>query len=234
MKGAVSLLVLLAFAAIPGAVLAQDVLVRDDVRIPFSNGVGAGPRRQQEEAPAAFQPVQQETSTLLAREGGGFLDLDWLELQVRIGLGVFSEDYRIDPSPFIGIATHAPLPWLSPASDPSGEYFGLFLDLSLFPSIERTLDPAPDNNSGMILLLGLGLDFTVIRNQTLYLALQAGVQYAWYGGIEGLQNGFQPLGGLMFGVHLGSGMTLTTALAASFGNAGDSILTASLGLIFEF
>ena len=66
------------------------------------------------------------------------------------------------------------------------------------------------------------------------LALQAGGQYAWYGGIEGLRSGIQPLGGLMFGVHLGSGMTLTTSLAASFGNAGDSILTASLGLIVEF
>ncbi len=228
MKTASALLVL-AFAA------ASEASAQDAVRMPFSNGTGSLPRRQQEEAPAAFSPVpQQEHSDLLAREGSGFLDLNWLELQVRVGLGVFSEDYRIDPSPFIGLATHAPIPLLSPASDPAGEYFGLFVDLTLFPSVERTLDPAPDNNSGMILLMGFGLDFTFVRNQTLYLALQAGGQYAWYGGIEGLQNGIQPLGGLMFGVHLGSGMTLTTSLAASFGNAGDSILTASLGLIIEF
>jgi hypothetical protein len=199
------------------------------VEVPF-----AGPRtvrRPQEDPPPAALTAQDFD---LKRDDGGFLDLDWLEVQPRIGLSYFTEDWRIDPSFYITVLLHAPLPWLSPASDPGGDYFGLWIEPGLYPNVERTLDPAPDDNSGPVIVAGFGLDYTLLRNQTLYFVLRAGGQYGWFGGIEGLGDGVAPLAGFDFGVHLGSGYTLTLAPTAVFGRGGDHVYSVGLGLVIEF
>lgn len=220
-----------AFLLVLAALLAQDA----GLPLSLADAEPRPPKRQ-EEPPAAvdFTKPPSQDDPLLRRDDGGFVDLDWLELQPRVGLAIFSDDWRIDPSPVISLLVHAPLPWLSPASDPGGDYFGLFMEAGILPRVERDLDPAPDDNAGSAVLFSFGLDYTAVRNQALYLVFRAGAQYGWFGGIEGLGDGIAPMAGLDFGVYVGSGLTLTLAPAGTFGRGGDSIYTTSLGLVIEF
>lgn len=196
----------------------------------------AKPRaRQEEKQPVPAPPQERLPRELrLEDESGGLLDFEWLELQARVGIAVFSDTFRIDPSPQISLLLHAPMPWLSPSSDPGGDYFGAFVELTVVPGAERDLDPPPNGTSGTILLVNLGIDFTLLRNQSLLALLRAGGQYASYGGIADLNDGFAPLAGAELGVYLGGGLTLALAGEAAFVDDGDTILLGSLGLVIEF
>lgn len=192
-------------------------------------------KAQEEKQPA---PVLQEEplprSLRLEEEGGGLLDLEWLEMQPRLGLAFFSDTYKIDPSPHVSLLFHAPMPWLSPPSDPGGEYFGVFLELTALPSVERNLDPPPSHSSGSCLFVSAGIDFTLLRNQSLFLVLQAGGQYGSYGGIADLDDGFAGVAGINLGVYVGGGLTLALAPEAIFADSDNYILLGSLGLVIEF
>jgi hypothetical protein len=185
-------------------------------------------------APALRQDPPEPPRLRLDRDEGGFLDFEWLEVQPRVGIATFSEDFEIDPSPFVSLLFHAPMPWLSPASDPGGEYFGVFLEFAAVPGVDRNLDPEPSDPSGSIVMVNVGADFTLLRNQSLYLVLQGGGQYTSYGGISDLDDGWASLAGLSAGVYLGGGLTLSLGQEAVFAHAGDHILLTSLGLLIEF
>lgn len=193
------------------------------------------PRQDTEQKQPSPTLVQEEPPAWLraADDGGGLLDLEWLEMQPRIGIAVFSDDFKIDPSPAISLLFHAPMPFLS-LSEPGDEHFGAFLELTVLPSVERDLNPAPDNNSGAIFLLSAGLDYTIVRNQALYLVVSGGVQYASYGGIADLSDGLGGMAGLSTGVYLGGGLTLTVSGEYVFADDGNYIGLGSLGLVVEF
>ena len=198
-----------------------------------------GPRKkdpaQEEKQPAPLLPQEPLPRSLrLEEEGGGLLDLEWLEIQPRLGLAFFSDTYKIDPSPQVSLLLHAPMPWLSPSSDPAGEYFGAFVELTLLPRVERNLDPPPSGTTGSCLFFSAGIDFTLLRNQSLFLVLQAGGQYGTYGGIADLNDGFAGVAGINLGVYVGGGLTLTLAPEAVFADPDNYILMASLGLVIEF
>jgi hypothetical protein len=161
------------------------------------------------------------------------VDFDWLELQPHVGMAIFTEDYHIGPSPFLSILARAPVPLLS-LGGPDDEYFGMFAEAGFMPSVSRDIFPKLDKASGSIMFGTFGLDFTFLRNQSLFLGIKVGAQYAWYGGITDLVNGFATMGGFDAGVYLGSGMTLTLAPEVIFGNAGDRIYLASVGMLIEF
>lgn len=200
----------------------------------------------QQDRPPETPPVVQETPperpllqeeppprpSLLEEDLGGFIDFEWLELHPRVGIAVFGGDFEIDPSPHISLLARAPMPWLSPDSNPGGDYFGVFAEVSVLPSIERNLNPAPDNNSGTAFLINFGFDYTFLRNQSLLLMVQGGVQYGYWGGIADLDDGLAGLAGLDTGIHIGSGLTITAGGQAVF--ADDMIFLGSLGLLIEF
>jgi hypothetical protein len=167
-------------------------------------------------------------------EGIPWIDFDWLELHPRVGLAMFTSDYRISPTPFVSVLAHVPVPLLSLGSSPGAEWFGIYLEADIIPSVTRDLNPAPDHSSGMIVFMSLGLDFTLIRDQSLYLVLQVGVQYAHYGGIADLNNGMAPVVGLAGGVYLGKGLTLTLGSQVIQGDSSSRIYLNSLGLMIEF
>jgi hypothetical protein len=216
--------------------LGADLLAQESV-VAKASADGAKPKPQQEEKQPVPPPPQEEPlppSLRLEEDAGGLLDLDWLEMHARVGIAIFSDTYKIDPSPQVSVLFHAPMPWLSPSSDPGGEYFGAYLELTLLPSVERDLEPPPSGTKGSIFMVGAGLDFTLLRNQSLFLTLQAGGQYCSYGGIADLDDGFAPVAGLNAGVYVGGGLTLTLAPEMIFVSDGDSIVLASLGLVIEF
>ena len=221
---------------VPAFVLATGLGSSLLAQAPDSNAVAARPR-QEEKQPVPVPPPQEEPlprELRIEEDSGGFLDLEWLEIQARVGIAIFSDTYKIDPSPQVSLLFHAPMPWLSPSSDPGGEYFGLYAEATLVPSVERDLDPPPSGTKGSIVMFGAGIDFTFLRNQSLFLTLQAGVQYCSYGGIADLDDGIAPVVGLNAGVYVGGGLTLALAPEMIFVDDGDSILLASLGLVIEF
>ncbi len=198
------------------------------------DAVPAPPAKRQEEPPPK-PSLPQETAPLLKDDlGGGLLDFDWMELHARVGLASFSDDFRIDPTFQVSLVAHVPMPWLSPGSDPGGDYFGAFLGLTLIPGVERDLNPAPDNADGSIFLIHFGIDYTLLRNQSLYFAIEAGGQYASYGGIADLSDGLGAFGGVNGGLHLGGGLTLGLALETAFVDDGNRIDLFSLDLVIEF
>lgn len=196
----------------------------------------SGKRRQDtEQKPPAPTLVQEEPSAWLGAsdDGGGLLDLEWLEMQPKVGLAVFSDDFKIDPSPAISLLFHAPMPFLT-LSDPGDEHFGAFFELTVLPSVERDLNPPPDKTSGAVILVSAGLDYTLLRNQSLYLVVSGGIQYASYGGISDLSDGIGGMGGLSAGVYLGGGLTLALSGEYVFADDGNYIGLGSLGLVVEF
>jgi hypothetical protein len=194
----------------------------------------APPKRQEEPPPRLVVQEEPAPPRLDEDAGGGFLDFDWLELQFRAGFAAFTDDFRADPAFQASVCARAPMPWLSPASDPGGEYFGAFLGVGLIMGVDRDLNPPPSGADGNVFMVNAGIDFTFLRNQSLYLALEAGGQYTNYGGIDGLEDGLAPLAGLAFGLYAGGGLTLTLGEQTVFGNGGDRIYLINLGLVVEF
>ena len=111
--------------------------------------------------------LSQEEELSREKQGSRFIDFRWLDLELRVGLAVFSEDYKFDPSPAVSLLFRAPLTCMSPDSDPDGEYFGVYVDLSVIPGLDRDLDPAATEPKGTGTLISLGMDYTFVRNQSL-------------------------------------------------------------------
>jgi len=170
---------------------------------------------------------------LLALQQRDVIDWDWLELQPRLGVAVYGGDFESDPGWAAGLLARAPMPWLSPASDPKGEYFGIFASLTL-SGVDRDLDPPPSDPSGMLLLATIGADYTIARDGTWLLQLLTGPQFGTFLGVDGLDDGIGWMIGATGGVTVGPGVTLTLAPELSLGNGGDHVLFAWAGLMFQF
>jgi hypothetical protein len=189
---------------------------------------GGKPDQEDEKPQRPQGPVAPAT-----QESSSFLDFGWLELYPRAGLAVFSSKYHINASPTVEIEGRAPLPWLSPASNPGGDYFGAFAQLN-GALIKRTLQPVLPKASGIMLSLALGLDYTIFRDDTWLLMARAGVQYTYYGGITDLRDGAQVVAGLTAGVSLTRSLMLTLTPEIIYAKTGDYILMGLLGLAVEF
>lgn len=188
-------------------------------------------RRRQEEKPgdAPGRPPER----VLPPPDLPAIDFDWLELDARAGIAVFSEDYFIDPSPCLSILVRAPVPFLSPSDNSEGEYVGIFAELVL-SFIERTIEPEVDKPKGPMGLFTMGFDYTIHRDTGWLLIILAGVQLAHYGGITDLQDGAAPVVGIRTGFTIGNALSLTLSPEVIIGRAGDYILLGSVGLNFEF
>jgi hypothetical protein len=161
--------------------------------------------RAQEEKPQERPTVPQPGQNLVP---SSFIDFDWLEIQPRVGVAIFSKDYHVDPSVCFGVVAHAPLTFLSPSSNPDGEYFGLFAKLDV-AIIKRDIFPKLDKPGGPIFLFAVGLDYTIYRSENWLLMVEGGLQYCHYGGITDLQNGMAPVVGLKVGLAVSRSVSLS-------------------------
>src|SRR5436190_1888886 len=161
------------------------------------------------------------------------IDFDWLELHVRVGMAIYSKEFHIDPSPAFTIEGRAPIPWLSPSSNPDGDYFGAFAELGM-AIIKRTITPAVDKPSGAEIMLTVGVDYSFIRNTTWMVVLRAGMQYATYGGVTDLKDGFGPMVGVTAGLTISRSVSIVIAPEYILGGSGDSVIMGTVGVAIDF
>jgi len=195
-----------------------------------ADGEGTEPRPQDEEKPQRPQEPQKEAP--LATQWS-VIDFGWLELYPRAGLAIFSSKYHINPSPVLEIEAHAPIPWLSPASNPQGDYFGAFAHLN-FAVIKRTIVPKLAKASGVMASLAFGLDYTFYRDDTWLLLARAGIQYTTYGGVTDLNDGGQVVVGFTAGLSVSRSLMFTLTPEIVYAATGDHILMGLLGVAVEF
>lgn len=183
-----------------------------------------GPQPQEEARPRT-EP--------LPETGRAAIDWERLELNPRLGFVFYSEAYDADPEFALALHARAPMPWMSPSADPRGDYFGLYASLTL-TSIDRDEEPGVEDGSGTVLLLSLGVDYTLVRNETWLVLAHAGLQYATYGGADGLNDGFGFVIGATGGLRLGSALSLTYTPELVFGHGSSLLYLHTVGLSFEF
>ena len=124
------------------------------------------------------------------------------------------------------------MPWLSPASDPKGEYFGAFAEVT-FARLTRDIEGIA-NPSGNVLAFTLGLDYTLLRSRTWLLQVQAGGQYTTYGGITDTTDGFSGLAGMTVGLRVSRSISLTLSPEMTFVAEGNWMLMIGIGAQIEF
>src|SRR5579862_2416779 len=166
---------------------------------------GAAEQPQQEDEKP---PRPQSTAAPSEKVSQGLIDFGWLELYPRAGIALFSSKYHINASPAIEIEARAPLPFLSPSSNPEGDYFGAFAQLNFVP-IKRTIVPTLAKASGLMSSIALGMDYTLYRDETWLLMPRVGFQYTYYGGVTDLKNGGQVVAGFTAGLGLSRSLVLT-------------------------
>src|SRR5579883_2936022 len=123
---------------------------------------GAAEKPQQEDEKP---PRPESTAQPSDKVSQGLIDFGWVELYPRAGIAMFSSKYHINASPAIEIEARAPLPLLSPSSNPEGDYFGAFAQLNFVP-IKRTIVPTLAKASGLMSSIAVGLDYTLYRDET--------------------------------------------------------------------
>jgi hypothetical protein len=193
------------------------------------SGDEAHPAQQEEQKPQ--QP--QEHPPQGAPQSQALVDFGWMELYPRAGVAIFSGKYHINASPCLEIEARAPIPWLSPASNPQGDYFGAFAQLN-FAMITRTIVPKLAKASGLMTSLALGLDYTIFRDDTWLLVARLGFQYTNYGGVTDLKDGGQAVVGLTTGVNLSRSILLTLTPELVYAKTGDYIMMGLVGMAVEF
>lgn len=199
-------------------------------------GLGApGPLLQDEAKPPAQEPAPAPAPQEPAPgDAHPFFDFDHLEAAPRIGLISFSEDFEADPELSFGIYARAPLPWLS--RDLFGlatDEFGGFLEFTL-SSIDREVDPPLDEPDGTLFFVTAGLDFNLYRDQTVMAQAQLGLQFGHFGGVTDTDDGVAILIGVLGGLEVAEGVSITLNPQAGLSDAGDHVFFVHLGVQFAF
>jgi hypothetical protein len=181
-------------------------------------------QKQEPPIPAPRDSKQEETPSI---------DFTWLEIYPRVGIAEFSSKYHVNPSACFGVAARAPMPWLSPSSNPNGEYFGIFAELDI-SVIKRNIFPKLVKPGGPIFMAGFGIDYTIYRNESWLVMVEAGAHYVNFGGITDLSSGLTPMFGVIGGVSVSRGMSLTVSPEIEYPKTGDYIMMLTVGLVWEF
>ncbi len=182
---------------------------------------------------AQDEPYPRPDPGTVATKETPIVDLDWLELSPGVGFSVYSGNYRANPAPAFLLGARAPLPWLSPASDPRGEYFGVFASAA-FMTIDRDLSPSVDHRRGMASFYSLGMDYSILRDSTWILIGRGGLLFAYYGDIADLHSGLGFMVGASAGIQISGKTGLTYSPELLFGKSGSLIFLNTLGLSIQF
>jgi hypothetical protein len=196
----------------------------------LASAVQADLPRSLAQEPPKQDPLRTDPITTPAPHG--FVDFEWLELTPSAGFAVYSSKYLADPAPAFSIRAHAPMPWLSPKSDPKGDYFGLFAEAA-FATIDRKMSPSVADRSGVCMFVSAGVDFSFLRDPTWILTARAGGLYAHYNNIADLKSGLGPMVGATIGVQLSGRLALTYSPEVVFGESGSTIFFNTLGLLIQ-
>jgi hypothetical protein len=157
-----------------------------------------------------------------------FFDFARSEMAGFVGMAQYGGDFEADPGFEGGVLFRVPLPKLGGA--------GIFVE-GLFGQIDRDIDPLLyQNRDGNYLAGGAGLDYTLVDTERVLIRPQAGMMYVKYDDIDGLEDGFGGLLGVVFGLHwIKTKQTVTVTYNPQWvSDGGDWILFHSLGINVTF
>ena len=179
-------------------------------------------------------PELPATMTLQGGASPDFLDVAALEFGVSAGILAYSSDFESDPKFAASLSLRAPLPWLSrEVLGFERDALGLFVQTTI-SSIDRDFDQPLQNPDGITFFGTLGLDFAILRDDGFILLAQLGVQYASFGSVTDTDNGAGLLIGLVGGVEVTKGLSITLNPQVSFGSGGDLIFFGLVGVLLSF
>jgi hypothetical protein len=171
-----------ALAAFPAVARADES--SGDLGLPLALSVEAGATRP-------FTLAEFEPQGRLS-EKEPFIDFKHFEMGAYGGVVVFSNDFEADPALVGGLTARVPVPGI-----PLGSW-GIFAQ-AFVSYVSRDLPFYYNDKSGVWYGLEVGGDYTFVRNETYYFRGQAGILYAYWNGVNALDNGV----GLLLGAQLG-------------------------------
>jgi hypothetical protein len=156
-----------------------------------------------------------------------------VQASARIGVVAFSEDFEADAELLGSLAARVDWPWMS--RDVFGfaeDRIGVYADVSL-TRIDRDLFFL-ENQSGTVFLLGFGLDVNIYEDETCVFRGQLGGQYGNFGDADDTDDGVSGVLGLDVGFKLSESVLLVLNPQIAFGNAGDQLYIANVGVQVRF
>jgi hypothetical protein len=159
------------------------------------------------------------------------LDFDASALDGHLGFVDFSSKFKGHARFSGGVQYRVPSPLLSSICDTDPERIGVFLDLSV-SSISRDI-PSTDK-SGTLLFVTLGTDAAFYKDEDWDFRGQIGVQYGYFGGVEGLKNGVAALVGLRGALNLGEGIWLVLNPQFAIAKQSNTIFFLNVGAEIKF
>jgi len=122
-----------------------------------------------------------------------FIDFGHMEMGAFVGLVTFSSDFKANENVVGGLSARVPVPGLPGQWGVFGELYaaGISRDLAFFYP----------HQSGTWYGGTIGGDYTFVNGEVLALRGQAGISYAYWNGVQSLDNGFGGTAGLDFAFY---------------------------------
>lgn len=163
----------------------------------------------------------------------GWVDFGDIEVHLRGGYVLFSEDYEADPEPAGGVLLRLPLPRLSDQLLPWKGDLGIFVEAT-FSILDRESEPAPLEPEDSIHFISAGIDAPLLQFDGFRLQAQIGLQYGDFGRVTRMENGIAFLAGLRLEVDLLPGLAFTLEPEIALGDRNGYIVFALGGVRLEF
>jgi uncharacterized protein (TIGR03382 family) len=185
--------------------------------------------QQEEPPPRPKAPVPPQEQ---AEQGSpDALNFDKTAAEGHLGFLSFSSKFKDHAKFSGGVQGRVPSPLLSSLLGDDLDRVAIFLDLSV-SSIKRDI-PSKDN-SGTLLFVTLGTDAAFYRDESWDFRGQLGVQYGYFGGVEGLHNGVACLIGLRGALNLGEGIWLVLNPQIALAKQSNHIFFLNVGVDINF
>ena len=151
-----------------------------------------------------------------------------VEADVFVGAAMFDPTFKAGADWCVGVLGRVPTPWF-----PTGN-FGIFAE-GMVSHISRDAPGIP-NTSGMFYGFGGGVDYTIVRQETWWLAAQAGGTYLLFNNISEARDGFGALVGVIAGfqfIRRDTRYAITVNPQFTW-DGTDWILFANVGFLMRF
>lgn len=160
-----------------------------------------------------------------------FVDFEHSELEIHLSFVYYSADFEAGPEFGLGALWRVPLPGIL-------ERLGAFAWLE-WTRMEREIErlPSPD---GSVVLLGAGLDYALLRDDSWFALVQAGIGYGWFEDISETDDGFGVQLGLLIGYRISDAWAVTVdpnvfAAVLDFdGDEFDWTFFGNVGILYRF
>ena len=232
-------LVALAMLSFPAVAFAQDKPETPvDPKPVQPKGPEAPPAKEMKQEKPEQEPPKLDPFFPGRRRGvadpGMFLDTESLAVGIRMAFVSFTSDFDTDNTVAGSLLLRAPSPWLSRGLlSMDRDDVGLFTELTV-TGIDRQGVPNSETPDGTILFLTLGFDYQLVCDASSSLTVQAGGQYANFGGVTDTQDGVGLLIGLNGSWKVSDGLAAFLSPQMAFGNADDRIFFIHVGVRIEF